>query len=157
MKILSCWEPWSSAIAMGYKQIETRGWSTHYRGLLVNHASKGGLSNKDKIYLLRTEEVFTACGISMVELRPGHILSVSTLVDCIPTGSILANGITPGGSHRITKLEFELGDYSAGRYGWVLQDVFRLPDPIPFKARQGLFDAPKEIIKEIERQRRLSA
>lgn len=35
MKALSIWEPWASLIACGTKRIETRSWSTEYRGPLL--------------------------------------------------------------------------------------------------------------------------
>jgi hypothetical protein len=40
MKALTLWQPWASLIAVGAKTIETRGWSTSYRGPLAIHASK---------------------------------------------------------------------------------------------------------------------
>jgi len=40
MKALSLWQPWASAIALGSKRIETRGWATSYRGPLAIHAAK---------------------------------------------------------------------------------------------------------------------
>jgi hypothetical protein len=40
MKAISLWQPWASAIALGMKRIETRGWSTNYRGRLAIHAAK---------------------------------------------------------------------------------------------------------------------
>lgn len=40
MKALTLWQPWASLIALGVKTIETRGWSTNYRGPLAIHAAK---------------------------------------------------------------------------------------------------------------------
>src|SRR5579864_5160457 len=34
-------QPWASLVACGAKRIETRSWSTTYRGLLAIHAAKG--------------------------------------------------------------------------------------------------------------------
>lgn len=39
-RALSLWQPWASLIAVGAKAVETRGWSTPYRGLLAIHAAK---------------------------------------------------------------------------------------------------------------------
>lgn len=36
----SLWQPWASLVALGVKTIETRSWSTKYRGPLMIHASK---------------------------------------------------------------------------------------------------------------------
>lgn len=40
MKALSLWQPWATLIANGAKQIETRSWSTSYRGPILIHAAK---------------------------------------------------------------------------------------------------------------------
>jgi hypothetical protein len=40
MKALTLWQPWASLIALGAKTIETRSWSTKYRGPLAIHAAK---------------------------------------------------------------------------------------------------------------------
>lgn len=40
MKALTLWQPWASLIAIGAKTIETRGWSTSYRGPLAIHAAQ---------------------------------------------------------------------------------------------------------------------
>lgn len=41
MKALSLTQPWATLVATGAKQIETRSWSTKYRGPLYIHAAKG--------------------------------------------------------------------------------------------------------------------
>jgi hypothetical protein len=38
-RALTLWQPWASLVALGFKRIETRGWSTGYRGPLVIHAA----------------------------------------------------------------------------------------------------------------------
>lgn len=40
MKTLSLWQPWASLVALGIKTIETRSWSTKYRGPLAIHAAR---------------------------------------------------------------------------------------------------------------------
>jgi hypothetical protein len=40
-KGLTLLQPWASLIALGVKTIETRSWSTSWRGGLVIHAGKG--------------------------------------------------------------------------------------------------------------------
>src|SRR5690348_17556570 len=41
MKALTLTQPWASLVAIGAKRIETRSWSTSYRGPLAIHAAKG--------------------------------------------------------------------------------------------------------------------
>ena len=45
MKALTIQQPWASVITMGVKTIETRSWSTKYRGPLAIHA---GLTQKGR-------------------------------------------------------------------------------------------------------------
>lgn len=40
MKALTIYQPWATLIAIGAKHIETRSWSTKYRGPLAVHAGK---------------------------------------------------------------------------------------------------------------------
>lgn len=47
IKALSLWQPWASLIAIGAKKIETRGWSTKYRGPLVICSAKRPASRYD--------------------------------------------------------------------------------------------------------------
>jgi len=44
MKALTIRQPWASLVATGVKTIETRSWSTKYRGPLAIHAGKVGAS-----------------------------------------------------------------------------------------------------------------
>lgn len=39
MKAITLWQPWASLVALGVKTIETRSWSTSYRGQLFIHAA----------------------------------------------------------------------------------------------------------------------
>ena len=41
MKALSLTQPWATLVASGRKQVETRSWTTSYRGPLLIHAAKG--------------------------------------------------------------------------------------------------------------------
>lgn len=40
MKVISLLQPWATLAVIGQKKIETRSWSTKYRGPLLIHASK---------------------------------------------------------------------------------------------------------------------
>ena len=39
MKALTLWQPWASLVALGWKSVETRCWSTKYRGPLAIHSA----------------------------------------------------------------------------------------------------------------------
>ncbi len=52
MKALTLWQPWASLIALGVKTIETRSWSTDYRGPLAIHAAKRRAKFEDMKHLV---------------------------------------------------------------------------------------------------------
>ena len=62
----------------------------------------------------------------------GCILATAELVDCIKITSENIATLTPD--------ELVLGDYTLGRYAWKLENVKLLPEPIPAKGRQGLWN-----------------
>src|SRR3990167_3828953 len=41
MKAITLTQPWATLVALGHKRIETRSWTTSYRGPLAIHAAKG--------------------------------------------------------------------------------------------------------------------
>ena len=49
MRLLSLHEPWATLMALKAKRIETRDWTTSYRGPLAIHASKHGMSLQDTL------------------------------------------------------------------------------------------------------------
>lgn len=48
--------------------------------------------------------------------------------------------------------EADFGDFSAGRYGWILKEVKPLSEPIPTRGMLGLWEVPKELEIAIERR-----
>ena len=109
MKVITLIQPWATLINDGKKTIETRSWATKHRGLLGIHA--GMKVDKD------------ACrrfGYDPKTIRRGAILCTCTLVDCVQFPNLL--------------IKSDLyGDFTAGRWGWILKDIKPLPEPIPAK------------------------
>src|SRR5574343_1234835 len=58
MKAITLHQPWATLVAIGAKRIETRSWSTNYRGPIAIHAAKG--FPKDAQALCYTEPFRTA-------------------------------------------------------------------------------------------------
>lgn len=152
MKLLSLWEPWATLMAVGAKQIETRSWATSYRGWLAIHASKGGLSQRDLWDTMAEPAFMAALGIKAMPPKKiakpkfpfGCIVAVVRLVDCCPTKDVFSKYPELNNTE-----EVGFGDFTEGRWAWVTKDVFRLPEPIPFKAKQGLIDVPYETVLEL--------
>lgn len=135
IKCISLWQPWATAIANGSKLVETRHWEIKHRGLLLIHAAK------KKTHLLDYETRRIA-GIQDYEQLPlGALVAVADLYDCKPTYELLRGG-------NFLLREQYLGNYGDGRYGWMLRNVRALPEPIPYKGAQGLFDVPVSVLPE---------
>ena len=160
MKALSLWQPWASAIAVGAKRIETRHWSTKYRGPLAIHAAKRRVLGELRHYqcswnwcgALKPLGLAMGNGFKLCDELPfGAIVATCELVDCRPTDSFTqAELMTPrrpsgeiSGSYDWN--ENQMGDFSPGRFGWVLEDIRALPEPIPYRGAQGLFNAEFEV------------
>lgn len=161
MKLLSLWEPWATLMALGAKRIETRSWSTSYRGWLAIQASKGGLSREDLRMQCLDPVFYKALGFE-TQVQPlnwreafpfGKIVAVVYLRACSRTQWLREPaGAEVIGADLMTEQEQEFGDYSDGRYGWVTDSLFRLPEPLPFKAKQGLADVPADVVEQIRGQ-----
>lgn len=129
MKILSLWEPWASLMAIGAKRIETRSWSTPYRGWLAIHAAKRWTFD-ERMYA-ESEPFVSSCLGANWKPALGCIVAVAKLIEMVPTDMIHR------GYHPITEQERAFGNYEPGRYGWVTTSAFRLPQPIPLHGQQG--------------------
>ena len=158
MKAITLIQPWATLVAIGEKKIETRSWTTDYRGPLAIHAAKGmpaaarDAASSEPIYsVLRKAQYTTRIELKTHKLfyeeqrwlPSGMIVATCELVKCIPIDSI------PGtwtyrewGSIRIPPDEPELsfGDYRPGRYAWIFRDVQMLEIPISAKGALGLWN-----------------
>lgn len=79
---------------------------------------------------------------------------MADLVDCVPTEELYQGNPVDGPSpYGITATERALGDYTPGRYGWVLRNVRALPEPVPCRGRHGLWTPPADVLAQVEAQR----
>lgn len=128
MKALSLLQPWASAIMLGGKRIETRSWKTEYRGLIAIHASKK--MPKNTRYVLPPD----------LNLPLGAILGTVTLSDVKRVEEVKGN---------LSAWELALGDYSDGRWAWLLTDIMPFDQPIYCKGALGLWKVPEEIGEQL--------
>lgn len=159
-KAISLWQPWASAIAVGAKRVETRSWATSYRGPIAIHAAKRMVVDE----LIRFQCCWNWCGAlrslglqmggkhSLRSLLPfGAIVAVADLVDCRPTGSFTGEEID---LIRLPEVEEHsiygwtermMGDFSLGRFGWILKNVRQIEPAFPLAGRQGIFNLPESL------------
>lgn len=134
MKAISLWQPWASAIALEAKLIETRKWWTSHRGPLAIHAAKKDESNLRDFFSWQVCRPIRAIYPTFDDLPRGCIVATCKLVECIKTTDV----------DHLSRQEKDFGDYSAGRYAWVLDEIKALPQPVPFRGSQGLFEWPHQ-------------
>lgn len=148
VRALSLTQPWATLIAIGAKRIETRSWSTSYRARIAIHASKTmpGYCRRFA-YSEPAWTVLNIAGITLGDncetLPRGAIIATATLADVVRTEDITAM------SQGLLRHEIEFGEYARGRYGWILQDVVALAEPIPCKGALGLWAVPADIAARI--------
>jgi hypothetical protein len=142
MKALSFIQPFATLAAGGDKTVETRSWSTNYRGPLAIHASAGyGPGGRRGFYRVAFSEPFYSAlknywnrfTGSQPLLPMGAVLATCELVAVAKIASF-GYSCDPG------EPEKSFGDYTPGRYAWYLYNVQALPEPIPAKGKLGLWE-----------------
>ncbi len=131
MYALSLLQPWASLVMMGVKTVETRSWSTAYRGSLMIHASKGKAGS-----LFASEPPFKKYIPDFNKLPFGCILGKVTLEQIYP---MEAFDMADESINRLTLEEKAFGDYSSGRYAWVLTEPQVFLEPVPARGMPGLW------------------
>lgn len=143
MKAITVIQPWATLLASGKKRYETRSWKTNYRGEVLIHAGK-----KDPLWGISAmgkeawAKVLLAIGqygdFNRFKLFPtGEIIGKATLVDCIQIDKQMAKRIKEQYLD-----EYAFGDFTPGRYAWLMQDAVLFEKPIPASGKQGLWNAP---------------
>lgn len=147
MKALTLTQPWATLVAIGGKRIETRSWKTDYRGPLAIHAAKGWTKEVVDLAMRREpfRSVLTAAGYPLFSLLPrGCVVATCELVDCrttdLLTDRTAAYTDGPGRSWPLDDQERAFGDFTPGRYAWLLANVQPLPKPVPARGALSLRD-----------------
>jgi hypothetical protein len=170
LKALTLTQPWATLVAIGQKRIETRSWSTPHRGLIAIHAAKGFPRDcralcfdppfRDVLY--KGGALYPDAELGLSEERflmpRGAIVAIARLVDVCPTGDVL-NYVGRGAlsylgspvAFTLTEQEAAFGDYTGGRFAWLLADVRPLPEPLQCKGARRLWTVPDDVASQIDR------
>ena len=133
IKAISLLQPWASLVVLGLKTIETRSWTTAYRGTLMIHASRGKSGAA-----VAKDPVFTRHIPDFGKLPFGCIIGEVRLKDVLRMEDL---GLPQEIIGRLTLEGRAFGDYSGGRYAWLLEEALAYEEPIPAKGALGLWDA----------------
>jgi hypothetical protein len=146
MKAITIWQPWASLIACEAKKYETRSWATQYRGVIAIHAAAKRPSSIWEAIGCIVDKVRAALGIiDPDDLPRGCIIATAELVGCWKMHRNSIDGSRfiideAGRAITIYPPELEFGDWTTGRYAWELANVKMLPEPIPVKGMQRLWN-----------------
>ena len=142
MRAISMTQPWATLVAIGVKSIDTRSWRTWYRGPLLIHAARAfprwarDLCNREPFATVLLEAGYgddSGSGSVDPGLLPlGKILAGCDLKHCVRIGTLGIDLPPP-------EPERSFGDYTLGRYAWVLSEVQPLPKPIAATGSMGLW------------------
>lgn len=120
MKAISLWQPWATFLVHGLKKIETRSWSTKYRGPLLIHAALKKLP-----------------GLGIQNLHRDGIIGTVDLIDCQEMNLF----------NLPSKTEKQYGDYKPGRFMWITENPKAFKKIIPYKGSQRIFNIPDDVLK----------
>jgi hypothetical protein len=151
MKGITLTQPWATLVAIGAKKIETRSWSTKYRGPLAIHAARN-FPNDDQCLCFREpfrkiligEYGFIAGGeiyLGNHKFPLGCVIATCELVHCFLIHKFQYSFCPEDHSKWvITPEENAFGDFTPGRFAWILEDIKPLEKPIQAKGRLGLWE-----------------
>jgi hypothetical protein len=141
---LSLTEPWATLIIAGAKRVETRDWSTPFRGVFAVHAAKKFDPSVcwdepfDSVLRKHFGRASYADGF-----RLGAIIGTAELLHCEPTTELAPHQ---------SEQELAFGDYYPGRFGFCLDYAERLREPIPVRGMLNFWRIPEEVREQIARQ-----
>jgi len=136
MKVISLLQPWATLVVIGAKKIETRSWNTKYRGEILIHASKK--MTREQKELADSKPFLDAFEKNNIEELPlGKIIGKVKIIDTAST-SFFASALNISD-------EKTFGNFSAGRYGWLLRDPVSFQHHFPVNGNRSLWDFNEKI------------
>lgn len=147
LRCLTLHEPWATLVANGVKKIETRSWSTSYRGPIGIHAA---LHLRDEYReLSRTGPFLEELGVAP-QFYLGCVIAVGYLSACFTLKDTSKYLLLSGKEVAIRPRERYFGDFTPGRFGWLIENVQRVHPPYPARGYQGLWTVarPNEALQE---------
>jgi hypothetical protein len=132
MKAISLLQPWASLVVMGMKTIETRSWPTKHRGNILIHASKGKAGS-----IFASHPAFKKYIADFNALPFGAIIGSVNLTAVV---AITQMGLPDDVMAKMTMEEKAFGDYTSGRFAWLLEEPVMFKEPIPARGMLHVWD-----------------
>lgn len=143
MKAITVWQPWAQLLVAGKKHEETRSWATSYRGpILIHAAAKPAihslleLMDKETRHLAFKSLGHTEPVVNWKKTFPtGAIIGMAKLTDCRYIDEQYNEFV-----RTLCPAEFAFGDFTVGRFAWVMEEPVIFDKPIMAKGKQRLWD-----------------
>lgn len=160
MKALTLWQPWASLVVTGEKQFETRSWKPSPSqlmsgSLLAIHASLKTVKAADLLWDDRVRERVERMLGEYEALPLGSVLGIMEFVWAWHAEELMDARAWTSMSDEARTQELVLGDFSPGRFAWLLKPVLRFDGKgIPARGRQGIwnFDFDAEMTEFLGRE-----
>ena len=158
MKALTLHQPWATLIAAGVKTTETRSWGPPKSLIghrIALHAGKQLIKSQNGLGAGTWEMMNTLYGPEWSDRIPrGKIVATARLADA---RRVVALDLETGrarlsGSPARTVLADPYGDFSPGRWLWLLADVQPCNPPAPARGAQGLWNWEPQEEEDEEKQ-----
>lgn len=154
MKAVSLWQPWASLWCSPRKIHETRGRTLRYRGWLAVHAAKFDAC-RDIVKHQTHEQMAPLVAILEDEygghwsrdLPRGAIIGAVNIIDCLPTQDVVRARIESRYADIADLDDATCGNFEPGRFAWRRGEFKLLPQPVPYRGMQSLFDVPDDLFK----------
>lgn len=130
MRAYTAYQPWAYATVAGLKPHETRSRRTNIRGRVAVHAGKASLKRATKGLSCDGfwKLLWAVGGKTDLDLPLGAVVGTVEIVDCVPVEDVVDG---------LMERERALGDYSPGRWAWVLKNPVMFDKPVPARGKQG--------------------
>lgn len=152
MKALTLWQPWNWLIARGHKPVENRVWAPpDYMcgkpiALHAGLSHDGGALDFATEALVKLGEVDAAVDLMMREVEKNHVRgaveAVAMLAGAVHIDGCQLRAVANLGSevHAMRAHPFAVGPWC-----WVFAGVRALPEPVPCRGFQGLWELPEDV------------
>ena len=139
-RAISLMQPWATLMAIDAKRVETRSWSTNFRGWVAIHTSKRfPMECRALCYRMPFARALSEYNIPE-DLPRGQIIAVTEIIGCRRTDGV---------KYRtdLSEMERAFGDYSPGRYAIFTAGVRRLKTPITIRGALSIWRLPSPIME----------
>lgn len=147
MRALTIWQPWASAIALGFKPVENRDWAPPASSMGELFAIHAAVRVPTEV---ETLEVATTAAKSRKQWEAlpttsvrGAVIAVARLVTCIDDEK-----------EDLDALPSDVDRWFVGRFGWIFREVKQI-EPVVCVGRQGIWRLPLDVYEKVQAQLQL--